>query len=209
MSRTTAPLTEPTSETIAPRLRWGAISSATAPQAPTGMHRMTRSVLSTAFALLSTTESAMPSSLTRARVLAERAVVTISSANPCSRAARAIEPPISPKPISATLLNGGAAFTGAPRSRASPRPRGDWPLRCRWSCAVRARSEEHTSELQSQSNLVCRLLLEKKNNTMQEPVPAYILLEEGRQVRVSENFQQLQMYFCSPEYLLVGYVARA
>src|SRR2546427_3145865 len=28
------------------------------------------------------------------------------------------------------------------------------------------RSEEHTSELQSQSNLVCRLLLEKKN---QEP----------------------------------------
>src|SRR5256886_12761524 len=28
----------------------------------------------------------------------------------------------------------------------------------------RARSEEHTSELQSQSNLVCRLLLEKKNN---------------------------------------------
>src|SRR2546430_10308669 len=27
----------------------------------------------------------------------------------------------------------------------------------------RSRSEEHTSELQSQSNLVCRLLLEKKN----------------------------------------------
>src|SRR5256886_12793359 len=27
---------------------------------------------------------------------------------------------------------------------------------------VRLRSEEHTSELQSQSNLVCRLLLEKK-----------------------------------------------
>src|SRR2546427_5943823 len=32
----------------------------------------------------------------------------------------------------------------------------------------RARSEEHTSELQSQSNLVCRLLLEKKKN---EEVP--------------------------------------
>src|SRR2546430_10204952 len=27
-----------------------------------------------------------------------------------------------------------------------------------------SRSEEHTSELQSQSNLVCRLLLEKKKN---------------------------------------------
>src|SRR2546430_11196663 len=30
------------------------------------------------------------------------------------------------------------------------------------SPAVQSRSEEHTSELQSQSNLVCRLLLEKK-----------------------------------------------
>src|SRR2546430_2943376 len=35
-------------------------------------------------------------------------------------------------------------------------------------CAVQVeqRSEEHTSELQSQSNLVCRLLLEKKNNNL-------------------------------------------
>src|SRR5688572_31833714 len=31
------------------------------------------------------------------------------------------------------------------------------------STLVEIRSEEHTSELQSQSNLVCRLLLEKKN----------------------------------------------
>src|SRR2546427_10578788 len=30
---------------------------------------------------------------------------------------------------------------------------------------ARHRSEEHTSELQSQSNLVCRLLLEKKKKT--------------------------------------------
>src|SRR2546430_6771875 len=41
---------------------------------------------------------------------------------------------------------------------------------CRRS-GVELRSEEHTSELQSQSNLVCRLLLEKKkkkrlNNTI-------------------------------------------
>src|SRR5690606_40521131 len=33
--------------------------------------------------------------------------------------------------------------------------------RCRTTCA--SRSEEHTSELQSRENLVCRLLLEKKN----------------------------------------------
>src|SRR5205085_12345595 len=32
-----------------------------------------------------------------------------------------------------------------------------------------SRSEEHTSELQSQSNLVCRLLLEKKKKKQQPP----------------------------------------
>src|SRR2546430_7784722 len=32
------------------------------------------------------------------------------------------------------------------------------------SASASRRSEEHTSELQSQSNLVCRLLLEKKKN---------------------------------------------
>src|SRR2546427_5559990 len=36
----------------------------------------------------------------------------------------------------------------------------------------RSRSEEHTSELQSQSNLVCRLLLEKKKKTYKIPVAA-------------------------------------
>src|SRR2546430_10910046 len=34
-----------------------------------------------------------------------------------------------------------------------------------------ARSEEHTSELQSQSNLVCRLLLEKKKQVMRSESP--------------------------------------
>src|SRR2546430_10352235 len=34
-------------------------------------------------------------------------------------------------------------------------------------CGMGGRSEEHTSELQSQSNLVCRLLLEKKKNHTQ------------------------------------------
>src|SRR2546430_6265227 len=40
-----------------------------------------------------------------------------------------------------------------------------------------SRSEEHTSELQSQSNLVCRLLLEKKNTLQTTPkLIAYGLL---------------------------------
>src|SRR5256885_12152108 len=41
------------------------------------------------------------------------------------------------------------------RGEGHPRLRGELPLR-------RIRSEEHTSELQSPCNLVCRLLLEKK-----------------------------------------------
>src|SRR2546427_9989484 len=38
---------------------------------------------------------------------------------------------------------------------------------CDWGVE---RSEEHTSELQSQSNLVCRLLLEKKKNNKDQTV---------------------------------------
>src|SRR3989440_5663777 len=44
---------------------------------------------------------------------------------------------------------------------------------CEQTLAIQHRSEEHTSELQSRSDLVCRLLLEKKkkkkkNNIVQE-----------------------------------------
>src|SRR5688572_32539477 len=38
--------------------------------------------------------------------------------------------------------------------------------RCHRASGKEPRSEEHTSELQSQSNLVCRLLLEKKKQTI-------------------------------------------
>src|SRR5688572_31593375 len=44
-------------------------------------------------------------------------------------------------------------------------PRGDARAR------PQRRSEEHTSELQSQSNLVCRLLLEKKKKQHYESTP--------------------------------------
>src|SRR2546430_11214689 len=37
-----------------------------------------------------------------------------------------------------------------------------------------SRSEEHTSELQSQSNLVCRLLLEKKKTRIQPDLYVYV-----------------------------------
>src|SRR2546430_6904373 len=43
----------------------------------------------------------------------------------------------------------------------------------RWR--ARSRSEEHTSELQSQSNLVCRLLLEKKKH---HEYPCFLCVED-------------------------------
>src|SRR5690242_21100851 len=41
----------------------------------------------------------------------------------------------------------------------------EWNATAQLSWRVRGRSEEHTSELQSHVNLVCRLLLEKKKVT--------------------------------------------
>src|SRR2546430_13325481 len=52
-----------------------------------------------------------------------------------------------------TYRNGGMLATTMPRHYGSQH-----------STVPVSRSEEHTSELQSQSNLVCRLLLEKKNS---------------------------------------------
>src|SRR2546427_8941904 len=40
---------------------------------------------------------------------------------------------------------------------------------------VAGRSEEHTSELQSQSNLVCRLLLEKKKKKRKKHYDTHVL----------------------------------
>src|SRR5256885_12911131 len=71
---------------------------------------------------------------------------------------------------------GTAGIWNPPAHRAAPASPTD---RCR------ARSEEHTSELQSPCNLVCRLLLEKKKNCLYlfrshqyEPLPqSYCLLQ--------------------------------
>src|SRR2546430_9490496 len=64
------------------------------------------------------------------------------------------------RPRLSTLANQGSSVRPGPAAT-SPSHR----ARLVWSPG-RDRSEEHTSELQSQSNLVCRLLLEKKNKTV-------------------------------------------
>src|SRR2546430_8924763 len=62
-----------------------------------------------------------------------------------------------------TLFRSRTRGSDAPRARRGthPRSRNPWLVR-RARGPPSLRSEEHTSELQSQSNLVCRLLLEKK-----------------------------------------------
>src|SRR5690606_41105074 len=68
------------------------------------------------------------------------------------RAVRAASSPAKLPPNTSTCAD--------PTAGASP------PYEC--SVRRRGRSEEHTSELQSRENLVCRLLLEKKKNHQHE-----------------------------------------
>src|SRR5688572_32751672 len=71
-------------------------------------------------------------------------------------------------------------YTTLFRSCCSPRPRTEFrnAYSAAGLCLARSgiRSEEHTSELQSQSNLVCRLLLEKKNKRRSKPFFTMIYL---------------------------------
>src|SRR5260370_32039646 len=66
-----------------------------------------------------------------------------------------------------------------PAGRVGWKEQGNWPLRDR-RCSPR--SEEHTSELQSHLNLVCRLLLEKKKikKTSQESGQVHIDAHNNR-----------------------------
>src|SRR5688572_32050206 len=63
-------------------------------------------------------------------------------------------------PAAPALLSHPPGPAAPPRSTPPPLPRSPPASGC--APATPRRSEEHTSELQSQSNLVCRLLLEKK-----------------------------------------------
>src|SRR2546427_9879943 len=67
-------------------------------------------------------------------------------------------------PISFLFTLGGVGSTESPFSAVYQRLFQRLGLDIQKLREVSPRSEEHTSELQSQSNLVCRLLLEKKKN---------------------------------------------
>src|SRR2546430_11036673 len=64
-----------------------------------------------------------------------------------------------------TLFRSPARTRAEPTERRAPEARGTERRDAGRGWDRPSRSEEHTSELQSQSNLVCRLLLEKKKKT--------------------------------------------
>src|SRR3712207_8506659 len=70
----------------------------------------------------------------------------------------------SPARPAATRWNSGPAPPGPPADPSGGGPRGRLFRRVARHRHDRARSEEHTSELQSRQYIVCRLLLEKKKN---------------------------------------------
>src|SRR2546430_4336719 len=73
--------------------------------------------------------------------------------------------------------------------------RGGWrPMRWR-------RSEEHTSELQSQSNLVCRLLLEKKKNSHALLWPAAHSVHSVWCLRPSTSYRTLHPTLFKPAHV--------
>src|SRR2546426_4665788 len=80
-----------------------------------------------------------------------------------------------------TLFRSASATSSARTPRAGRRccegPGGRASIRCGSGCCP-CRSEEHTSELQSPCNLVCRLLLEKKNDGAD--LQRRVLIEDSR-----------------------------
>src|SRR2546430_5607203 len=76
------------------------------------------------------------------------------------------------------------------------RRRGDGPFR-ESRLTGELRSEEHTSELQSQSNLVCRLLLEKKNSAILDHLFTEYPLIERIGAAANSAFKTIELQFPS------------
>src|SRR2546426_8165541 len=90
------------------------------------------------------------------------------------------------RPPRSTLFPYTTLFRSVSRRAGDQRAEGCCPRAVSERSALRGRSEEHTSELQSPCNLVCRLLLEKKkkkhnhrhssNRLMMKPKQTIVLI---------------------------------
>src|SRR5436309_10536028 len=97
------------------------------------------------------------------------------------------------RPPRSTLFPYTTLFRSRRRNAPSTRSRGSSAVSASTRNARSPRSEEHTSELQSRENLVCRLLLEKKKKNKESLAPSQTehhtphiisLRRTGRLVRV-------------------------
>src|SRR3712207_7205715 len=70
-----------------------------------------------------------------------------------------------------------------------------YPRRRRCWGSSWTRSEEHTSELQSRQYLVCRLLLETKNNAIGSTCLVFFLLDDTVVGSTSDHVQQIFLPF--------------
>src|SRR6266571_2751804 len=91
------------------------------------------------------------------------------------------------RPPRSTLFPYTTLFRSRPPGPASPHPPGASPRT--------ERSEEHTSELQSHVNLVCRLLLEKKKKKKRKTHPINKKKKNKKKKTTTINFYIYVMYF--------------
>src|SRR5207237_9238718 len=117
-------------------------------------------------------------------ILVRRLIVYRETLRPDSLQCRYLFLLIIPRPPISTLFPyttlfrsrkrsaGGSVPAGARSPSARRRRRASRPPS---TVAARRRSEEHTSELQSHLNLVCRLLLEKKNRKQADYTASAVL----------------------------------
>src|SRR5688572_31305310 len=149
----------PVSTTTSPRFQlliWGATASSTWPSPPPRRDRGTTSRCTCRAAVGERDDSTGPG--------ADR------PGGPCGHD---VEGPVRAAATRRSARGADAARRGALGDQAAParlRPLLGAGAVARLRGPLR-RSEEHTSELQSQSNLVCRLLLEKKKHTSQSLFP--------------------------------------
>ena len=128
---TTLCLHDPTSLTTAPMGRSVANSSATAPIAPTGTHKITRSASITAVPTVSVISSQIPKASARARTSASASNPVIRTAGIFARTARATDEPIRPRPITVRRAKGSITHQTPGWCALPVSPRGSLP-RSRW-----------------------------------------------------------------------------
>src|SRR5690606_14149354 len=127
--------------------------------------------------------SSAPATCKEVNAIAVRAAARWAICRP--RAARSPVGPVARSSASISALARRAFTHAEPSSRAppvSPARATAVPLTAGGNeptCATSARSEEHTSELQSRENLVCRLLLEKKTQIRTNSyLPTYLIHQQ-------------------------------